>query len=883
MDPEKTADPVRVVRRGARFRQLFWLWMAAFWSIVATATAAGGKSVLVVYADERLLPANAEVDEAIRARLALGPSSTLTYYSEFMDVVRFPGREHDRRLAEFLRGRYAGKTIDVIISPGPLALEFLLRHRSDLFPAVPIVYCVLTSEEVTSLAPPADVIGVPEDFDPRPTIEMALRLHPRARELVFVTGASRFDKVWEERLRRLAPGFERRVRVRHFAGRPLEELLRELSKLPADSVVFTPTFLRDGAGRPFIARNTLILMDRVSTAPIYGVYSTGIGFGLTGARTATFEAIGNQAAEIALRILSGENPATMKLPGQVPPDYVFDWRRLRRWGVGEKSLPAGSIVRFRQPTFWEANQWFVLGGVALCIVEALLITALLIHRARRRSAEEGLRDSEHRMSLAVSATGIGVWNWDVLGDEIWMTEEGRALFGFGKSERIDLERFLQAVHPDDRERVRQRTAQLLVAGGEYEREYRVVCPDGQMRWIAGRGRVEAKDGRPVRVRGVSLDITRRKLAEERSELVVEAAPNALVMVNPEGRITLVNAAVEKVFGYSRQELIGQPVEILVPGKFRGQHPGNRGGYLAHPEVRAMGAGRELFGRRKDGREVPVEIGLNPIQTPDGLFVLASVIDIAQRKQSELEAERQRNELAHLSRVTMLGELSGSLAHELNQPLTSILSNAQAALRFLAHGNDLDEVREILKDIVEEDRHAGEVIRRLRLLLKKGEVHHEPLDVAEVVRDVLRLVRSDLVNQGVAAATELPSHLPAVRGDRVQLQQVLLNLVMNGCDAMAGTPAADRELVVRAEAADGDGVHVSVSDNGSGIPDDQTDRIFDPFFTTKEHGMGLGLAVCRTIIAAHGGRLWAAGNNGRRGATLHFTLPASGQSAGPAAS
>ena len=536
-----------------------------------------------------------------------------------------------------------------------------------------------------------------------------------------------------------------------------------------------------------------------------------------------------------------------------------------------------------QPTFWETNRWFVIGGAAISIVEAILITALLINRSRRRRAEEELRDSERRMSLAVSATGIGVWVWDIVRDEIWVTEEGRALFDFGRSDRIDLERFLQAVHPADRERVRQNMARLISDGGEYEGEYRIVRPDGQQRWVAGRGRVESRDGKPVRALGVSVDISRLKVAEERSELVLEAMPNALVMVNPEGRITLSNTAAEKIFGYSRQELIGQPVETLVPEKFRGEHPGNSGRYLTHPEVREMGAGRELFGRRKDGSEVPIEIGWNPIETPDGLFVLASVVDTTKRKQAELEADLQRNELAHLSRVTMLGELSGSLAHELNQPLMSILSNAQAAQRFLAQGGNLDEVGEILKDIVKEDKNAGEVIRRLRLLLEKGEVHQEALDVVELVRDVIRLVRSDLVNQGVIVKTEIASNLPAVLGDRVQLQQVLLNLVLNGCDAMAGTPAVDRKLVVRAEAAGGaGGVHLSVSDYGSGIPDDQTERIFDPFFTTKAHGLGLGLAVCRTIITAHGGRLWAVGNDDR-GATLHFAVPAAGRSAAQAAS
>jgi C4-dicarboxylate-specific signal transduction histidine kinase len=218
-------------------------------------------------------------------------------------------------------------------------------------------------------------------------------------------------------------------------------------------------------------------------------------------------------------------------------------------------------------------------------------------------------------------------------------------------------------------------------------------------------------------------------------------------------------------------------------------------------------------------------------------------------------------------------LAGSLAHELNQPLTAILSNAQAAQRFLAHDQpDLNEVRDILVDIVAEDKRAGEVIRRLRPLLKKGEVQRLPLNVNEVVLEALELVRGDLVNHGVAAQTELAPDLPVLHGDRVQLQQVLLNLVMNACDAMAGAARDDRQITIRTDLA-GDGlVRVSVVDSGPGIAPDKLEQVFEPFYTTKPHGMGLGLAVCRTIIMAHGGKLWAANNPGR-GASFHFALPA----------
>lgn len=253
-------------------------------------------------------------------------------------------------------------------------------------------------------------------------------------------------------------------------------------------------------------------------------------------------------------------------------------------------------------------------------------------------------------------------------------------------------------------------------------------------------------------------------------------------------------------------------------------------------------------------------------------VLGLSMDVTQRKMSELQAQQQRQELAHLSRVTMLGELSGSMAHELNQPLTAILSNAQAAQRFLAQDKvDLNEVTEILADIVDQDHRAGEVIRRLRLLLKEGEVHQHSLNVNEVLQEGLRLIRNDLVNRGVVLTPKFAPSLPPAIGDRVQLQQVLVNLVMNACDAMTDNSPADRRVVVSTEMSNGEGVRCSVSDLGPGIPSESLEQVFNFFFTTKSHGLGVGLAVCRSIIVAHGGRLWAS-NNPEGGATFHFTLP-----------
>jgi two-component system sensor kinase FixL len=364
-----------------------------------------------------------------------------------------------------------------------------------------------------------------------------------------------------------------------------------------------------------------------------------------------------------------------------------------------------------------------------------------------------------------------------------------------------------------------------------------------------------------------------QFGEERFRRVVEAAPSGMIMVNQEGQITLANLQAEKIFGYPREELLGRPIEMLLPERLRSGYQELRHDYLCDPQARPMGAGRELFGRRKDGSEIPVEIGLSPIHTSKGLLVLASIVDISERKLAELEAARQHHDLAHLARVSTVGELSSSLAHELTHPITAILSNAQAAQRFLAHDDvDLDEIREILNDIVTQDQRAGEVIHRLRLLLKKGEPqeHCDGIDLNEVIRDVVKVMRSDLINRNVTVDTDLAQNLPAVTGDRVQLQQVLLNLMLNGCEAMADYNSSERRLLIASQWENG-AARVSVTDRGGGIPDEKMEQVFERFFTTKKEGMGLGLSVCHTIINAHRGKIWAT-NNGGCGATFHFSLP-----------
>ncbi|MET0379675.1 MAG: ATP-binding protein, partial [Spongiibacteraceae bacterium] len=355
-----------------------------------------------------------------------------------------------------------------------------------------------------------------------------------------------------------------------------------------------------------------------------------------------------------------------------------------------------------------------------------------------KSANAELRKVQEQMDQISDAAAVGMWEWDYHRDTIWATEQTRTLYGFDAVGPINFDRFLSAVHVEDRAALRESALQSLKDSNRFQREYRIIHADHSVTWVLTRGRVE-RTGAAVVLRGISLNVS-------------------------------------------------------------------------------------------------------------------------ERKQTELDLVQQRNELAHLSRVMMLSELSGSLAHELNQPLAAILSNAQAALRFLAYQDpNLDEIREILRDIVADDKRAGEVIQGLRAMLKKGELRRELVDPNALVLDVVRLLRSDMLNAGVIYATELPPDLPKVNGIYVQLQQVLLNLMINACDAMTDVAATRRRLTV-STALDGMGYVVfRVCDQGHGIPVQDVTQVFQPFYTTKVHGLGLGLAVCRRLIDAHGGKMWATNN------------------------
>lgn len=371
--------------------------------------------------------------------------------------------------------------------------------------------------------------------------------------------------------------------------------------------------------------------------------------------------------------------------------------------------------------------------------------------------------------------------------------------------------------------------------------------------------------------GLSSDVVRAaqlsqqlSSSEARLQRVIEAAPAGMLIVAADQRIVLVNVQAERILGRNRGQLLGLDVAALLPLP---EPPS--ASCSTHPEGIA-GQRQEISVHRPDGTELPIELRLSPLDAHSA-DVLWSMVDLSERIRSEQAIAQHRAELTHLSRVAAIGELSGSIAHELTQPLTAILSNAQAAVRLLGSPHaDIADVHECLTAVIESDKRAGEVIRRLRRMLKNEDIDLQPLSLNEVVLDTLRLARSDLRHREVRVETELADGLPMVGGDKVQLQQVLLNLLLNACDAMEHLEQS-RCIRFGTRLAEPGWVEITVSDAGVGLDPEQIQRIFEPFVTSKRDGLGLGLAVTRTIVNLHHGRLDAR-NNQDAGATFSVGLP-----------
>lgn len=600
-----------------------WL-ISSLGSSCSSAALAPPRSILVLDQSETTSPFYYAIFTGLRSTVTADRNAPISVYIESLDLSRFAGPNYEASLISHLKTKFKDHPPGVLVTVGSASLQFALRWRSKLWPEVPVVFCMVDEFSLHRLTLDPSVTGSFIRLRFSDMMIVAHSLVPNLKRIALVGDAWETQTVFRH-FKEEIPMETAGIEIINLVGLPLAAVRERVASLPDGTVIIYTAMYSDGVGTSLLSREALSRFAESANAPIVGSAETFLRAGATGGFVMVPSLIGSSAGRIALRILNGESPSKIPITMVDAVRPVFDWERMQRWGVEESRLPAGSEIRFRQPSAWDRYQWQIIAIAAAVLLQTLLILGLLYQRWRRRAAE-------------------------------------------------------------------------------------------------------------------------------------------------------------------------------------------------------------------------------------------------------LEARRRMAELAHMNRQATVGQLSASIAHEVNQPLGAILNNVEAAALLVeAPSPNLRELKTILGDIKRDDQRASEVIRRLRRLLTKGASDSSEVDLNTVVREVFDILAALAAANDIKLGDKLGPNRLWVKGDRVQLQQAVLNLVVNGVEAIAETPNGIREIVCRSLSSDGR-AHVSIRDSGPGIPLAQLDRIFEPFFTTKGNGMGMGLCIARTIIEAHGGKISAESRSS--GAVFHISLPIS---------
>ena len=471
------------------------------------------RAVLALYGSRPDLPSNVIVDEIIRSTLERELGPRLDFYAEFLDTARWPEGEAQVAVHEFIRRKYAQRKLSVIIAVARPAINFMRIYGDELFPGVPIV-AYGDSDVLRNWEPGRPITGSLAKIELSATVELILRLQPGTREILVISGASDSDRWRQSDARRQLDRLEKRVKLTYMDAGSVQDFVRTVAQVPDGTVIFFLTMYQDSAGNKLLSHEVLARIAKEARVPVYNQTATHVGLGIVGGVVFDPEILGRETAQLTLRLLRGERVQDLPIQESKSIFPMVDWRQLRRWKLDEKRLPAGTVVRFRDPSAWESYKGYMIGGVVLILAETLLIFGLVWQKARAKRAETQLRESEERFRLVANTAPVMIWtagtdrNCSYV-NKTWLDFTGRPL----EAELGD--GWVEGVHPDDSNRCLQTYTEAFNRRESFEMHYRVRRRDGEYRWVLGYGVPRFNsDGTFAGYIGSCVDITERKHAEE---------------------------------------------------------------------------------------------------------------------------------------------------------------------------------------------------------------------------------------------------------------------------------------------------------------------------------------------------------------------------------
>jgi PAS domain S-box-containing protein len=580
------------------------------------------------------------IDQEVFASLGKSPYH-IEFYIEGLDTSLFPGKDSQHQFADWYLSKYRDRKPDLIIAVGPSPVKVMAESHQVFAPNTPIVFWGSTEEFAAPPKLDSDFTGVWGVAQPDKTLDAAFHLRPGTKHVVVVGGVAPYDRHLEALVQERFRKYESKVEFTYLTDLAMPDLLERLKHLPSNTIVYHTSMMQDAAGTHFVDAIQSVPMEAsAANAPVFVVDDVNVGRGTVGGDVTSFVEAGRVAAEMALRILNGEKPQDIPIV-RGANIYMFDWQALRRWGLKESNLPPESVVLNREPTFWERYRGYIIAGILVLLAQTLVIIALLWQRAKRRQTEAQLIRYSDQLRLAMESGKSVGWEWNLTsGRDSWFGDL-RTMFGISSDTFTrKVGDFFHYVHPEDRKRVSDAVAEARQERKPYVAEYRILWPDGTIRWIVARGKFEyARNGVPTRMVGIAVDITDLKRAEQaeqasedRFKQFFDTLPEYCFVTSADGEIQVINPAACNALGYSKEELIGKPMSVIyVPGALTRlidlSEKWKNTGTLHNEEIEVL---------TKQGQKRAVLVNAGSLKDAHGnlLYTMTVQVDITERKQME---------------------------------------------------------------------------------------------------------------------------------------------------------------------------------------------------------------------------------------------------------